>query len=550
MKRKKENLMKKEEKKPITTKEKNKQTNNIKETGNLYYKEDKSKKIIIRIIVIFAIILFSIIFSLINMGNDKIYSKITIQNISVANKTSNEANDDLEKIYRENQINGIKLIHNDYETTISYDQMDITANIDNAVQQAYMIGRKGNIISNNYAIIGRLFFNKNININFDIDETNLENIIEDINSKLPDAKVESTYYIDGDKLIIRKGTTGSVINKEELKSEIINKVKDLTSEDRTIEIPVEQVNPQSIDIEKILSEIKKDPQNAYLSKDPLTVHADEDGVDFDISIEDAKKMLEEEKNEYEIPLKITKASVKVSDLGEDAFPNKLATYTTNYDASNVNRNNNLMLAAEKLNGTVINPGEEFSYNKTIGQRTIEAGFKEAKAYAGGKVVLDVGGGICQLSSTLYNSALLTNLEITERHSHYFKTSYLPAGRDATVSWGSVDFKFKNNRKYPIKIIATAENGVVKVDLYGIKEDGDYTVIIDSKVTGIIESKTEYKEDKTLAKGEEITEQKGEDGCTSETYKMLLKEGVTISKTLVSKDTYNALTTIIRRNSSK
>src|SRR5574344_1138620 len=123
-----------------------------KETGNLYYKEDKSKKIIIRIIIIFAIILFSIIFSLINMGNDKIYSKITIQNISVANKTSNEANDDLEKIYRENQINGIKLIHNDYETTISYDQMDITANINNAVQQAYMIGRKGNIISNNYAI--------------------------------------------------------------------------------------------------------------------------------------------------------------------------------------------------------------------------------------------------------------------------------------------------------------------------------------------------------------------------------------------------------------
>ena len=253
-------------------------------------------------------------------------------------------------------------------------------------------------------------------------------------------------------------------------------------------------------------------------------------------------MLKEEKEEYEIPLNITKAEITVLDLGEDAFPNLLGTCTTNYDASNINRNNNLVLASQKLNGTIV-----FSYNQTVGQRTIAAGFKEAKAYAGGSVVLDVGGGICQLSSTLYNSVLLSNLEIVERRNHSFKTSYLPAGLDATVSWGSVDFKFKNTRKYPIKIIAKAQDGVVKVDIYGIKQDDDYDVKIESSETSIIPMKTIYEHDITLSKGEEYVSQNGDDGCTSETYKILYKNGLIVSKTLLSKDTYNDLPKIIKQN---
>ena len=302
-----------------------------------------------------------------------------------------------------------------------------------------------------------------------------------------------------------------------------------------------------INIEEIVNEITCEPQNAYVSEEPLEVHADQDGISLAISIDEAKNILKEDKEEYEIPLNITEADIKVEDLGEDAFPNLLGTCTTNYDASNINRNNNLMLAAEKINGTIVNPGETFSYNQTVGQRTIAAGFKEAKAYANGKVVLDVGGGVCQLSSTLYNSALFSNLEIIERRSHYFKTSYLPAGRDATVSWGSVDFKFKNNREYPIKIVAIAQDGVVKVDIYGIKQEDDYDVAIESQETSIIPVETIYEEDKSLEEGEQVTVQNGENGCTSETYKILSKNGVVVSKTLISKDTYNDLPTIIKKN---
>ena len=135
-------------------------------------------------------------------------------------------------------------------------------------------------------------------------------------------------------------------------------------------------------------------------------------------------------------------------LGEEAFPDRLATYSTTYNASNYNRSTNLRLSASKINGVILMPGEEFSYNKTLGQRTAAAGYKPAGAYVGGKVVNEYGGGICQTSSTLYNTVLLANLEVTSRTNHCYVSSYVPISRDATVSWGTLDFKFKNNRKNP------------------------------------------------------------------------------------------------------
>lgn len=110
------------------------------------------------------------------------------------------------------------------------------------------------------------------------------------------------------------------------------------------------------------------------------------------------------------------------------------------------------------------PGQSFSYNQTVGKRTIAAGFKVAGVYANGEVTEGVGGGICQVSSTLYNSVLLSNLEVVERHNHSFNPGYVPAGQDATVSWGGPDFKFKNNRSYPVRIVASVSGGTITVQI--------------------------------------------------------------------------------------
>ena len=320
----------------------------------------------------------------------------------------------------------------------------------------------------------------------------------------------------------------------------------LNLEEDTIEIPVINKEPQNIDIEKIHDEIYKEAQDAYITQNPTVVHSEVNGVDFAISNEEIQKILQEDKEEYIIPLNITLPSKTVNDLGEDAFPDVLGTYTTLYDASNENRDNNVNLASEKINGTIIYPGETFSYNQIVGKRTIEAGYKEAGAYAGGKVVQEIGGGICQVSSTLYNAVLYANLEVVERYNHYFETSYVDPGRDATVSWGSLDFQFKNNRDYAIKIEAKARNGVCEITIKGIKQDNDYEVVIQPQVTSIIKKTERYENDSSLEEGVTQVTQEGHDGCTSETHKILKQNGAIISDEIISQDYYHALEKIIKK----
>ena len=426
--------------------------------------------------------------------------------------------------------------------------------METAINTAYNVGREGNIIANNYNILYTILFGRDIDCNLNYNEEELEEKINDISSKLPGAVVESSYYIEGENLIIVKGTEGLSIKKDELKNTIINEIRDINNKYSLIEIPTETVKPENIDLEKIRNEIYKEPQDAYISTNKETgkteVHTHVDGVDFAISMEEAEAIIAEDKEEYTIPLKITVPEKTLEDLGEEAFPDKIATYTTRYDPTNKNRSNNIAISTQKINGTIIMPGETFSYNQTVGERTIAAGYKEAGAYAGGRVVQDVGGGICQTSSTLYNAALLANLEIVERRNHQFLTSYVDEGRDATVAWGSIDFKFKNTRSYPIKIVATAKNGVCTMSIYGIKEDTEYEVIIQSNVLSYISYTTKYEDDASLAEGKEVVEQSGYTGCTSEAYRILKQNGEVVSKTLLSKDTYDRMTRIIRRGTKK
>lgn len=550
----KQQIEKKEEVKEKIEKEENEEVREKIEIKEEIQKEIKTKKTIIPIIITTALlcflIIFSVIFALININNDKILSGITIMGIDVSRLKQEEAISKLKEMTESKETADITLKYNEYETTINGKQFSAKFDIEKAVNGAYNIGKDGNIIVNNYKILFTQIFKKNIDMPLYYDEEALNSKIDNISSKIPGAVKQSSYYIEDEKLIIVKGTSGIQIKEEEMKQEVINSIKQLDSKNDIITIPVKNVEPDKIDLEKIRNEIYKEPKDAYVSKNPTTVHTHVNGVDFGISIEEAQKLLEEDKAEYTIPLKITVPSKTINNLGEEAFPDLIATYTTRYDASNYNRGNNLTIAANKINGTVLMPGEIFSYNKVVGARTIEAGYKEAGAYSGGGVVQSVGGGICQISSTIYNTALLANLEIVDRSNHQFQTSYVAASRDATVSWGFLDFKFKNTRTYPIKIVATAKNGIAKVSFYGIKEETEYEVVIQSKVLSYIPYSVKYIEDSTLEEGKEKVVQSGYNGCKSEAYRILKLNGKVVSKTLLSRDTYDPMQKIVRIGTKK
>lgn len=513
---------------------------NIQKTNN--------KIIILTFSIVFAIVIFiSVIFSLINMGNDKVIHGIKIEGIDVSNLNKEQLTQKLNEWYNEIATNSINLYYQDLEETINVEEIEISHNIDKLVEKTLKIGRSGNIIKDNYDILFTLLFQKKIELDINYNEEKLDRKIEEISKKLPGTLIENSYYIEGEELIIKKGQDGIVAKKEETKELIKKAVK---SSEKNITIPVKQATVGKIDIDKIHNEIFKEPKDAYIETNKTKVYAHVNGIDFAISVDEINKILQEEKEEYIIPLKITIPNVTIESIAEQAFPNKLAEFTTRYDITNKNRSTNLELSSEKVNGTIVLPGETFSYNKIVGARTISAGYKEAGIYSGGKVVQGIGGGICQLSSTLYNAVLYANLEITSRTNHRFLTSYVQAGRDATVSWGTIDFCFKNTRNYPIKIVSNVANGIVRITIHGIQEENEYEVELQTKTLETIPYKTNYINDNTLEEGVEIIEQNGSNGVKSETYKILKQNGAVISKSLLSSDTYSSLEKVIRKGTKK
>lgn len=522
--------------------------NNVENKENKKLKEKNPKKQILLLFIILLIILFfSTIFSLTNMNTDKIISGVSIEGIDVSGMSSSEAKNKLEPIYNEKKDKDITLKYGEYTATINPELLDANFNLEDTIQNAISFGKKDNIFINNYKILSTLINKKNIQMNITINEENTKQKIEDISNKMPGTVIESSYYIEGDKLIITKGKEGLKINEDELLSKIKDNLHDTSNNNNYIEIPVTTKIPEAIDIDKIHSEVYKEVKDAYFTKDPFQVYPEVEGIDFDVN--KAKELLKEDKEEYDIQLTITKPKVTISNLGSEAFPNLLGTCSTRYDASLTDRSTNLALACQKLNNKVLLPGETFSYNKTLGERTIAAGYKNGKVYENGQVVDGIGGGICQISSTLYNAVLKSNLEIVERKNHQFVTSYLPAGQDATVVYGLTDFQFKNTRNYAIKISASATNGIATVSIYGIKENQEYTITLNTKTISTIPFTIKYEDDPTLNPGQEVIKQYGANGIITETYITKSLNGKVVSSTLLSKDTYNAMQRIIRRGTN-
>ena len=508
----------------------------------------KNKKIEIILLIIGIIIIllaiFSTIFAAININNTKILKGVTIGKIDVSDLTKEEAIEKLNQVYEINADEQIYLTHEEYETSITYEALEVKYQIENAVEQAYMIGRTGNIFQNNIDILKTWCTGRTVQIDVTIDSDMIKQIAQNINNSIDDAVVQPSYYIEKEqsKLIITSGKAGKMVDEENLLKKIYE-VLDLNIEEKPkIEIPMIQAIPDKIDIEKIHEEVYKEVKDAYYTNNPFTIYPEEEGIDF--NVEEAKALISEEKEEYEIPLQITKPQKTVKEIGTEAFPDLLSTFSTNYNAGNANRTTNLRLAANKINGTVLLPNEEFSYNKVVGERTISAGYKMAATYSNGAVVDGLGGGICQISSTLYDAVVMANLNVTTRRNHQFVTSYLPAGKDATVVWGSQDFKFVNSRKYPIRISATVQNGVATIQVWGIKEEVEYDISIETKKIATIEPTTQYVQDASLPAGQQKVVQAGSNGRKVEAYKVTKLNGQVISTTLLSRDTYNAMKRIV------
>lgn len=516
----KEDIKKSEEIKQNDNKELNKEE--IKESKNeeTIQEENKNKSSVFSIFIILVLIFITILltilvaFTYINMNNTNIFGGIYIKGVDVSNLSKDDAKNKLNAFFDDNIPDEIVFKSSDYEIAIPTSALEIDFNVDESINTAYNIGRDSNIFINNLQIMQASIQKINVEPVFELNEEQLKKYLVDISANLPDTVIESSYYIEDNNLIITNGKAGNVVDVDNMIPYIENEIENLKINDEYLEITKISKDPAPIDIEKIYNEIHKEAKDAYYTQNPFAVFPSENGLDFNISIDDAKAMLQEAKEEYTIPLKVIYPNVTTNMIGTEAFPDMLSTFSTNYQASNWNRTTNLMLAANKINGTVLMPGEVFSYNKVVGERTIAAGYKEAPIYVSGKVEDGLGGGICQIATTLYNAVVYANLEIVERTNHQFVPSYVGASRDATVVYGALDFKFKNNRDYPIKIMCSVSGGVANFQIFGLKTDNDYDVEISTRITSSTAN-----------------------AIYSQAYKTLKKEGQVISTEVLSSDTY-------------
>lgn len=523
--------------------------------ANKKRKLSKKNKIIIitcAAIFLFICIIFGII-TCVNKLNSNVYKNVYLFNENFSGKSSEEVIQTITNI--SNDLNSSEKIdiYQDGENiyTIKAEDIDFKFDVDKTVQSIMEYGRNSNIFVNNFKILKAKFSKVEIEPSYLYDEEELDNVLKNIDLSIKDRFVDDSYSLDEKdaKLVIVNGKTGNSINYDEEKNNVI---KTFENGDKNIyDLNIKRKSPQKLDADKVYSEVKREAKDAYIDKSvsPQKYVAEVVGFDFDVN--KLKELLELPENKEEgkiIEFGVNKIEpkVKLVDISADLCKDKLAGYTTYFPAGSYARSNNLKIALSYMNGVVVLPGETYSYNNNIGDTTASKGYQAAATFKGGTTVNEMGGGICQTVSTLYNTVLMANLEIVERHQHGLPVGYVPPSRDATVYSPVLDFKFKNNRETPIKIVTSfSYSGSLNVSIYGTKQDNDPEVILSQTTTGTIPYTTRYEYDNSLPYGRQVVTTAGVNGYTSESYITKKLNGQVISSGLLSRDKYNAQQQVIK-----
>ncbi len=223
----------------------------------------------------------------------------------------------------------------------------------------------------------------------------------------------------------------------------------------------------------------------------------------------------------------------------------IAHFSTYYGESGEGRKHNIALAARKISGAVLYPEEEFSFNDAVGRRTEANGFQKAYIISDGEFVEGVGGGVCQVSSTLYNCALLAGLDISQVRAHSLPVSYVAPSFDAMVSTAS-DLRFVNTLSSPITIKMIADGKYLRAEIYGVDEAN---IRRRSQTLDTLPFSTEFRDDATLPLGEEVVDAYGANGIVSEGYLDYFEDGKLVRSVLIRRDTYAPKKQIILRGTA-
>lgn len=431
------------------------------------------KAVIIIAAVLMLIVAAGFVTGVLAGRSSKIHPNLTLGGVAVGDMTVQQAEKKLTESGWSASNAGVEVtLPGEYKFTVTAQEAGTDLSCAEAAQAAYDYGHSGSPVSDLLAylkcITGGVTDADILKAaNAEGVKTAMEKALADYNEHMGKG-----YEVDTENAVLKmvKGADAIDIDTDKLCDMIVKAFADGSG---SVTYTAEAKSTAEPDFDKLHEELYAEVLDAQY--DPETQKATESRVGIDFDVSKAEKLWSDAQQGelVKIPLEVTQPKYTQEQLDGMLFADKLGSQTTSYTSSAAGRANNVELSAKKINGYILAPGETFSYNTAVGKRTAAAGFKEAGAYAGGKVIQEIGGGICQTSSTLYCAALYANLQIVARDEHYFAVGYVPWGLDATVSWGGPEFKFKNNREFPIKIVTKCENRQLTVEIWGTDVDGSY-----------------------------------------------------------------------------
>ena len=425
------------------------------------------------------------------------------------------------------------------------DDPAVSIDVSAAVADA-MEGQSGGFFARGWRFLSALLGREQLSLPVSI--TGTPEAVAQAVEECADPEAQTTWETTDTDLVLHKGVTGRTIDTGALVDALAERLGHLISNDQPaayapIEAEITTAPPADPDFDAIRAEVAAEPVDAYLDKESGEIVPSAAGVDFDADAAKAALDGAAEGETVSVPLTLTEPDMTTADLEANLFRDVLGTGSTSC-AGPSNRWFNIDLAADRVNGTILLPGETFSYNDAAGPYTLASGYKAAGTYQNGQSVDATAGGICQLSSTLYWVTLKANLETVERHKHQFNGGYMPViGTDATVWSNQLDFRFKNNTEYPIKIEAYLDSShKLHVTIRGTDTTGihgePYSVVISS-----VPFKNTYQPKDSIPVGSEPvrdTNYSRYNGYTVDVYQKLVDaDGNTVDTIFLYRNTYRA-----------
>ena len=410
-------------------------------------------------------------------GLDVVFPNVSMEGIDLSGMTITQAADTLYESGIETKGGGnlTVLLPANIELNVDKQEAGLHMSAADAAVFVFESCHGGSFLGNTITYLRSLVFGMQLTISdgAQLDEVYLRNIVSDAAKEVGIALLESDIEIDEFTITIIKGALSTKVDVDHLYETVKAALLDgsFGPIDYTGMLMQNGAESEAMDLQELYDTIFLEPQNAVF--DPETQAATEHVIGRSFDIEMAQRLWDQARNgdKIVIPLVLVLPDITTERLNNMLFADVLAQKSTPLAGSSSARINNIRLAAAAINGLILNPGEEFSFNGVVGQRTAAKGYQAAGAFIGGQVVDVIGGGICQVSSTLYFAAMVSNLEITDRTNHMFRVYYLPAGLDAAVSWPSLDFRFRNSSEFPIKIEAFVDGGNHTVRILGSNPEG-------------------------------------------------------------------------------